>query len=60
MKGWKLIVLVSITVVFFLFQESDPPAGGPTLVGDEAISMNARSATQSGTQNPDRQVMGFL
>ena len=43
-----------------LFPESDPPAGGPTLVGDEAISINARSAIQSGTQNPDRKVVGFL
>ena len=43
-----------------LFPESDPPAGGPALGGDEAVSMNARSATQSGTQNPDRQVVSFL
>jgi len=49
-------------------QRINPPAGGPASparraqpqVGDEAISMNARSATQSGTQNPDHKIMGFF
>jgi len=59
-NGRTILSFLTIQQHFFIPRKRSASWRTNRQVGDEAISINARSATQSGTQNPDRKVVGFL